>query len=218
MVTVMNNDPRGILIQQGNFMRIENAFVEEVNCFDTSEGNIVVSYAVRENDSTSIQNIQLNLNNRTTVLDASGQNICLCCIQPGSWVNVIFSSRMTRSIPPQANAFLVAIQQNSGLPTPPFRPQRPQPPERPMPQPSSVTTGRIVLVDFYNNYFITEAANNANNQTRFNVNDTTTYTNQRGNAIRFQDLQPGQWVRVTHANFQTASIPPQTTAFQVQLL
>ncbi len=198
-------------------MLIENAYVEEVNCFDITDGYILVSYAVHENNTTSIQNIQLNLSSHTTVLDTSGQNICLCCIQQGSWVNVIVSSRMTRSMPPQANAYLVAVQRSPEYPVTPTPPQQ-QPVQRPQPLPSSMSTGRIIMVDFYNNYFITEDPNDLENQIRYNVNSTTTYTDWLGNPIRFQDLQPEQLARITHANFQTASIPPQTTAFHVQLI
>ena len=233
----MNNDPRGTLIQQGNIMLIENAYVEEVVCFDSSSGYMIVSYAVPEqNNTTSIQNIRLNLDSRTQVLDPFGQTACLCCLQSGTWVNAIFSANMTRSNPPQANAFLIVVQRNPAQPSPPTTPGRPpqmpqpqppqrpqpQPPQRPQPQPpeqpASVTTGRIVLVDFGNNYFITENLRNSNNQIRFNVNQNTTYTNRQGMPIQFRDLQPGQMVRVTHANFQTASIPPQTTAFRVELM
>ena len=32
----MNNDPRGTMIQQGNTMRINNGFVEDVSCFNNA--------------------------------------------------------------------------------------------------------------------------------------------------------------------------------------
>ncbi len=97
------------------------------------------------------------------------------------------------------NGFLVAVQRN-------FRP------------PSSVTTGRIILVDFDNRFIITEDPNNIRNQTKFIITNTTTINNRFGAPVRFSALQPGQMARITHANFQTASIPPQTTAFNIQLL
>lgn len=74
------------------------------------------------------------------------------------------------------------------------------------------------MVDFDNRFFMTENPNNRNDQTRFNVTNDTTFTNRFGAPMRFSNLQPGQMVRVTHANFQTLSIPPQTTAFSVQQL
>mgnify|MGYP000134521378 CR=1 FL=1 len=39
----MSNDPRGTIIQQGNIMRIDNALVEEVFCYDNSVGHILIS-------------------------------------------------------------------------------------------------------------------------------------------------------------------------------
>ena len=42
----MNNDPRGTMFQQGDIMRINNAYVEDVSCSNNSSGSILVSYAV----------------------------------------------------------------------------------------------------------------------------------------------------------------------------
>ena len=196
----MNIDSRGTMVQRGDFMRIDNAFVEEVSCSNNSNGNILVSYSMPErNNMNSIQTIRLNLNRHTTILNSFGHRTCLCCIQPGMWVNVVFSLFMTKSIPPQSNAFFVHIQ------------------KRPC-STSSVSTGRIILVDYDNLFLITEALNSINNQTKFIVTATTTITNRFGASITFNALQPGQTVKITHANFQTASIPPQTTAFNIQLL
>ena len=81
----MYNDPRGTMIQQGNTMRINNGFVEDVSCFNNARGQILVSYAVQErNNITSIQDIQLNIGRGTVILNSFGQRMCLCCIQAGS--------------------------------------------------------------------------------------------------------------------------------------
>lgn len=55
-------------------------------------------------------------------------------------------------------------------------------------------------------------------QMRFIVSDSTVMLDRRGNRINLRNLRPGMKVRVEHADFQTASIPPQTTAFRVQVL
>lgn len=203
----MNNELRGTIIQQGNTMRINNALVEDVSCVNNSNGFILVSYAVCErNNSISMQNIRLNVNRNTIITNSFGQSISLCSIQRGSWVNAVFSSRTTMSIPPQSNAFLIMVQRGSQLPRPP------QPP-----RPSSLTTtGRIVLIDFDNNYLITEDLSDPRNQTKFIITNNTTFKNRFGNPISFNSLQPGQIVRITHANFQTHSFPPQTTAFNIR--
>lgn len=201
--------PLGTFI--GNTTRVNNALVEEVSCLNNSNGNMLISYSTDgRNHPASIQRIRLNLTRNTAVVSSFGQNMCSCCIQRGMRVNVVFDACTTRSIPPQSNAILVAVQNTSPLPQPPRPPQ--------LPSPAPVTTGRIILIDFNNNYLIMEAPNNRSSQTRFNITNATTFTNRFGFPIRFRSLQTGQIARITHANFQTASIPPQTTAFHVQLL
>lgn len=199
------NETRGTMIQQGNRMRIDNALVEEVSYVNDNNGYLIVSYAVPErNNRVSIQTVRLNVDRNTRIVNFLGQSVCLCRIQPGMWVNAVFSANMTRSIPPQSNAFLISVQ------------RRPQllPPQRP----SSVTTGRIVFVDFNNRFILTSDTDNQGKLSRFTITDATTFVNRFGIPIRFQSLRPGQLVRVTHANFQTLSIPPQTMAYQVQVL
>ncbi|QNM06039.1 hypothetical protein [Qiania dongpingensis] len=196
----MNDDPRGAIVQQGNIMRIDNALVEDTSCFDNSRGSIEVSYSVPEaNNITSIQTIRLNLTGNTVILDSFGQNMCICCIQPGMWVSAIFSARMTRSIPPQSNAFLIIVQ---GMPQ----------------APSVTTTDRVIFADVRNNMLLTGIPWNINSQTRFVVPNSTPITNRAGRPVQLSALRPGQLVRITHANFQTASIPPQTTAYSIQIL
>lgn len=181
-------------------MRINNAFIEEASCFSNSAGWILISYSVPgRNQSVSIRTIRLILSGSTRITGAAGQNTCICCLRPGMWVNVVFSSFMTQSIPPQAAALSVAVQRS--------------------PQPaSSVTTGRIIMIDFDRNILYTENPFNRNLQTRFIITSTTRITNRFGAPIRLSALRPGQLVRITHANFQTASIPPQTTAFLIRQL
>lgn len=59
----MDRDPRGTISQQGNVMRIDNAFVEEVVPANrSSNGYLLVSYATAgANRTTSIQNLRLNI-------------------------------------------------------------------------------------------------------------------------------------------------------------
>lgn len=106
----MAGDPRGSIVQQGNFLRIDNAFIEEVSSNNRNYGFIIVSYSVpRQNGMPSIETLRLNMTNHTITLNALGLPICFCDLRPGMWVNVTFSSRMTRSIPPQATAFHIQV-------------------------------------------------------------------------------------------------------------
>lgn len=197
----MSDDSRGIMVQQGNIMRINNALVEKTFCSDDfSEGYIIISYSVpEENNTVSIQNIRLNISENTVILNPFGQCMCVCCIQEGMWVDVVFSARMTRSIPPQSSALLIIVQ------------SRPQPA-------SLTTTGRVAFVDTENNSLYTGNPNDINSQTRYIVSDTAVITNRFGIPVGLNALRPGQTVRITHAAFQTASIPPQTTAFAIRVL
>lgn len=196
----MNNDPRGSIFQQGSIMRIDNALVDEVSALNRATGFLLISYTVPEfNQILTVQNLRLNINLNTVILNSLGRNMCLCNIRPGTWVNAVFSSRMTRSIPPQSNAFLIIVRSEAQAPF-------------------DVTTGRIAMVDTDNNFLYTGNSSDINNQIRFSISDTTLLTDRLGNPVNLSFFRPGQRVKITHANFQTASIPPQTAAFHVQLI
>ncbi|GAA6500808.1 hypothetical protein K340107D12_36240 [Blautia parvula] len=181
-------------------MRIDNALIEEVFCFNNSIGHILISYAVPEaNQTTSIQTLRLNIGRNTVILNMFGQRVDACQLRQGMWINAVFSSRMTRSIPPQANAFLLLVRRN------------------PRPQ-TNTTDGRIASIDLRNRFLFTGNTNDINSQIRFTVTDDTVILNRFGNPISLRALRPGQMVRINHANFQTASIPPQTTAFRIQVI
>lgn len=199
----MSNDPRGTIIRQGNLLRINNALVEEASCLNASNGYIILSYsAPAANQMVTIQTIRLNVGRNTVILNSSGQNLSLCRIRKGMWVNAVFSSRMTRSIPPQANAYLIVVRRAAQSPN----------------LPSAVTTDRIVSVDTRGGFLTTGNPFNPNRQTRFVMSNATPVTDQLGRSVGIRALRPGQLVRITHANFQTASIPPQTTAYRIQIL
>ncbi len=191
---------RGILSQLGNTMQVNNALVEEVSTSNSNNttGSIIISYTdYSSNGIESLNFLQLNITNNTAILNLAGGSNCLCDIQEGMWVDAVFSSRMTRSIPPQANAFLIIVR-------------------RGLPSTSDTTTARIISVD--SSSILTGNPNNRNSQTQFNITNNTLIRNRLGNPINISGLYPGQMVRIVHANFQTASIPPQTTAFYIQVL
>lgn len=193
-------DDRGTISQIGNVMRVQNALVEEVAVTDRNSGFVLISHAVRRpNNMVSIENLRLNVSRNTTIISPLGRPMQLRDIRVGMRVDAVFSSAMTRSIPPQANAFLIVAR------------TRRQPP-------MSVTTDRVVSVDNRNNFLYTGNPRNINRQMRFVISDSTIILGRNGNPISLRSLRPGQLVQVTHANFQTASIPPQSTAFYVQVL
>lgn len=156
-------------------MRIDNALVEEVFCYDNSVGHILISYAVRDADQvTSIQTLRLNTGRNTVILNMFGRRINACQLRKGMWINAVFSSRMTRSIPPQANAFLIIVKRN------------------PRPQ-NNTTDGRIASVDPRNRFLITGNPDDINSQIRYTISDDTVILNRFGNPIPLRALRPGRW-------------------------
>ena len=198
-------DGRGIMIQRGNVWRVHNALVEEVSvASDGRTGFLLISYAVMSpQDMTHIELLRLNVGRNTAITHQFGRPVCLCQISSGMWIDAEFSPAMTRSIPPQTNAFRIVVRQSAQNPAPP---------------PSPTTTDRIVSIDTQNSFLITGSPNDINRQTRFVVTDKTVILDRNGRRILLRSLRPGQWIIVTHANFMTASIPPQTTAFRIQVL
>lgn len=105
---------------------------------------------------------------------------------------------MTRSIPPQSNAFMIRIMQRQ--------------------LPDSVTVGRIIDIDRQNRNFTTIGDNNRSSIIRFNVPEDARIFDIAGRPMNFSRLMPGMRVRVRHASFMTASIPPQTTASEIRVI
>lgn len=106
----MNNYPHSTIIQEGNVIYVNNAFVEDVSYSNNFSGYIIVSYLVEEkNNIACIQRIRLNITQNTTIFNSLRQCMYISNIHAGMQVDVIFSSRMTASIPPQANTYLVVI-------------------------------------------------------------------------------------------------------------
>ena len=171
---------------------IENISSERGNTF------ILVTYMGRLGNRREEQTVRLVVGPRTIVLNARGEPLPASALHEGMNINASFSSEMTRSIPPQANAYLIRIM------------------GRPMPD--NVTIGRILDINRNNRSFTTMTDRDFSTVIRFNTSDNTNYFDRFGRPMQFSGLRPGMRVRVRHANFMTASLPPQTTAFEVRVL
>ncbi len=179
-------------------MHVDSALVEDVFTENSRTGHILISYAVPgENDMIFIELLQLNVGWETILMNQLGESISLCLIRKGTLVNAEFSSVMTASIPPQTNAYrIIAL----------------------IPERSTImTTDRILEVDLENGFLYTGDPNNMADQIRFVINSSTTIQDQSGSPICLNALQSGQMVTVEHSSVQAPSIPPQTTAFRIQL-
>ena len=96
----MANDSLGSIITQGNFLRIDRALVEEVSSSGRNTGFIIISYSVPwQSGITTIQQLRLNINQNTAVMNSLGMPIRLSDIRRGMRVDATFSPNMTRSIP-----------------------------------------------------------------------------------------------------------------------
>lgn len=177
---------------------VQDAIIEEI-VIDNRTGFVTISYGVMgDRCMVFMQLVTLVVGRDTVIRNQFGQDLSLRDLREGMIVDAEFSSAMTKSIPPQSRAFrITVIRQNDSI---------------------SITEDRILSVDTNNGFFYTGDANDMLSQMRFVVNNETRIMDRRGNRIRLRDLRPGQLVRVEHANFQTMSIPPQTTAFTVQVL
>lgn len=176
--------------------------------------------------------VRLLVDEGTTILNGNCDELMWRDLQEGDRIDARISDAMTRSIPPQATAYLIRLageavsdnsdSQSSGMisaegPGMPPRPGRPPRPERP-PMSEELTTGRIWNIDRNNRSFDTVTGQNFSTLTRFYVPEEARILNRMGRPIDFSDLMLGMRAQVRHANFMTASIPPQTTAYEVRVL
>jgi hypothetical protein len=204
----------------------------------TNESNALVTVTYRDVSSNTMleETVVLATDPNTVILNENGNETSATTLQAGMLINAIISSAMTRSNPPQAYAYFIIITNEymqqpseqpgmstmpSSRPMPPNRPMppsRPMPPNRPRPVTDDVTTGNIINVDRNNRSFTTISNLDISTIVQFNVPEDTPIYNRIGRQVNFSMLAPGMRVRVRHASFMTASIPPQTTAFEIQIL
>ncbi len=143
------------------------------------------------------QTVRLVIGPRTIILNTNGRPMPASILSVGAIINASFSSSMTRSIPPQATAYFITVVRRSPA--------------------ENVTTGRILDIDRNNRNFTTISDRDLSSIIRFNVPENAVILNRFGQPMNFNQLSPSMQVRVRHANFMTASIPPQTTAFEVRV-
>ncbi len=180
-----------------NVIRVFSALIEDI-ARDRGAVFVTISYTNCAGCSTPSDTVRLVVNQSTDIYDEQGRNIRPNELERGMTIDASFSSAMTRSIPPQAQAFFIRIT------------------ERPVQ--SVTTTGRIAEVNARNNFIIVLTSQNPSSAIRFHILPDTVILDLFGRRTRLSALRPGFRVRVEHASFMTAGIPPQTTAFTVQVI
>ena len=145
-----------------------NAVIENIS-FDRNTGLVTISYSNCPNCPN--QQVVLIVDRNTIIQNERGDLIPFRELAVGMVVNASFSSAMTRSIPPQAQAFRIRIV-------------------RRMPA-YETTTGRIIEVNSQNRFITTMSHANPSSIIRFNTSSDTVILNQWGRTIPFSRLMPG---------------------------
>ena len=177
-------------------INISNGRIDNIDQ-DRNTTFVTVSYNDQRRPRAT-QTVRLVVGKNTLILDERGNTIPVRELRIGMIINAVTTSAMTRSIPPQATAFMIRIVRR--------------------PMQDNITIGRIVNIDNRNRSFTTISDRDFSSVIRFNVPQDALILDRAGRRTTFSRLAPGMRVRVRHANFMTASIPPQTTAFEIRIL
>lgn len=189
----------GTITQIGDVLQAQNALVEEVYTPDSRTGYIKISYLLPgEQGMVFTDLLQLNVGWNTILINQFNESISLCRILKGMTINAWFSPDLTDSTPPQSNAYRIV----AFLPAPNIR----------------VLVDRITSIDTQNGFLYVGNPQNIADQIRFVISNMTQILDQNNNSIPLDSLQAGQMIRVEYGDIMTASIPPQTSAFLVQVV
>ena len=180
-----------------NSIDIFNGLIEDIR-FDNDTAFITVSYEECLRCERTEQTVVMVASNRTLILNERGNEVPVTSLTTGMIVNAAISSAITRSLPPQAAAFVIRIVRR--------------------PASENITIGRIIDIDRQNRTLTTISDGNLSSIIIFHVPVNTLILDFTGRRIDFSRLMPGIRVRIRHASFMTASIPPQTTAFEIRVI
>ena len=177
---------------------VDNALIQEIWVETVTSGYVIINYADMDSmGMVYINTVRLNVNQDTVILSPFAEELTIQDLEVGMKIAAVFSAAMTRSIPPQSSAYSIVVKADE--------------------ENVVVHIDRVVSVDMNNNFLYTGNPYDISDQMRYVITNATIITDRDGNRISLSEISPGQMVRVEHANFQTASIPPQTTAFAVEV-
>lgn len=177
---------------------VNNAIIEQLSR-ENQFGLITISFGVPGRGNMIItRRMILVIDNETIIKNPRGQRIFFRHLRVGMSIDVECAMRMTRSILPRVQAFGIVVVKRCA---------------------NSVTReGCITEIDKENNFICIANKDNELDVLKLLITNDTILLNQRGRKISMEEFCVGQNVRVEHATFQTASIPPQTTALRVQII
>lgn len=177
---------------------VNSAVIQSVYA-DRNNGQVTIAFRLMDkNQIANVNVLTLNVDHNTIIQNRRKKTLKLNQLRRGMIVYTEFSSAMTRSIPPQAYAYkIIVINDVDNV---------------------EEKIDTVIRVDEKNDIMYTGKMNDIYSQMKFVVTNLTTIYDRKGNRISLNDIRPRDTVRVIHANFQTASIPPQTTAYSIQVL
>ncbi|SET30353.1 hypothetical protein [[Clostridium] polysaccharolyticum] len=92
-----------------NIMAVDNALIIDVD-ITPQFSTVTIVYEVRNFvNQASSQTVRLVITDETQIVSQFGQRIGVWGLREGMLINARFSSRFTRSLPPQAEAFWIRI-------------------------------------------------------------------------------------------------------------
>lgn len=174
---------------QGETINIQGGTIE--NIMHSGDADYVKTVCRLQKDSRIQSVVVMIVDEHTLIHCSDGKRITSRDLKEGMTVDAWISKAMTKSIPPQARAYRIIVKSN--------------------PCGTAVTDGRVAGVDLHNGFLYTGIPGKPESQIRFVVTENTPFWTSQGSRIRLRDLKQGDRVRVEHADFMTASIPPQTT-------
>ena len=177
-------------------ININNGRIQEIQ-MDRENTLVTVEYQERVEGRRQRMTAVLVVGPRTVIINQNGRPTSAGNLNRGMLIDAIVSSAMTRSIPPQTTAYFIRIIRRN--------------------QADNFITGRIIDINRRNQNFTTISDGDPSSVVRFTVSGETRFFDRMGRRIRFEDLRVGMPVRVRHASFMTASIPPQTAAYEVRV-
>lgn len=176
-------------------IRIRDGVIEDIN---EERGATFVAVRYHSMPGPITQRVVLVVSRDTMIFDENGRRIPARELEEGMVIDAVISEAMTRSIPPQSQAIRIRVKERV--------------------RNSDVTFGRILEVNDRENFILVMRNQNPSSLIRFNVGPDTRIEDLFGRRIRLSQLVPGLRVRVEHAGFMTASIPPQSPAFEIRMV
>lgn len=142
-------------------------------------------------DGEGIYNqIKFNINEDTEIVDLDGMKLSKDDIKDESKIVVYHDPKMTRSLPPIANAKKIVVANLNVK-------------DGKITQITDVKNGKMFLIG------------NMNDGINFNITNKTVIVDEAGQKLAIDDLNKGTEVEVYYGNIMTASLPPITNATKV---